>query len=402
MSGFLRILFVGLVALVIGCGGSSSTAPQGVKVGITFVGFTPSVVATQIGTEPFMPASLIDPNLLGLVLPNATTNYAVAYVCPSGQQEFVLEANAQDFDKLAVNCPNVFQPPVAAAATGSVNASAIPGATQVIVANALSPVSLGVSGSFSALLPSGTRDIGFLAENASGVVLGVKILRSQTVPGAVNGGATVVFAPTDTTTQQPIIIGNVPSGSAFGLTVAYDTIGGAGLLLNGSTNSYSAVPATETQGTDVYFYQSTATVTGSEVVGVLEATTSGGGPVTLTLPVPWSFSGPAPAALPTFTFNYSGFAGLPAVSQEAAIAWTTPTSVSNSIMVTATANFQNGATTLTFPDLTSLGGFLSAPSGAQISWSAQISGGTAQVFDIALPGSQSVGVVQNKGTYTQP
>jgi hypothetical protein len=410
MSRLLGILLSGsMAALAVGCGGNASTAPQSAEVTFTFVGATPSVLATQIGTGPLAIASLQGENTLTLLLPGKTSNYTLAYVCPTVEQEFVVEANAQDGDTMVANCTNFSTPPLAAA-TGSVNASAIPGATQVIVANSAPLASVGVSGSFSALLPSGNRDIVFLAENGNGVVLGVKILRSQTVPGAVNGGGTVVFAPTDVTTQQPVTINNVPSGSsAASSVVQYVTIGGTDLFLEKSTNilngpagSYPAVPVTETQSGDFYFYQSTASVTGSEEVGALQSTTSGGGPVTLTLPAPWSFGGPAPSALPTFTFNYSGFVGLPAVSQQARIGWVTPTILNESITVTATASFQNGATTLAFPDLTSVNGFLAPPSGVQISWSAEIFGGTAQAFNMTLPGSNSVAFVRNQGTYTQP
>jgi hypothetical protein len=61
----------------------------------------------------------------------------------------------------------------------------------------------------------------------------------------------------------------------------------------------------------------------------------------------------------------------------ALLIWPTGTTSRNIISVIATANFQNGATTLTIPDLTALSGFFApATSGTQVSWFGDIFGGT--------------------------
>jgi hypothetical protein len=125
----------------------------------------------------------------------------------------------------------------------------------------------------------------------------------------------------------------------------------------------------------------------------------------MTLPAPWSFAGPTPAVFPTFTFDYSGFSSQPAISQQVLLIWPTGPTSRNIISVMATANFQNGATTLTVPDLTVLSGFFTpAPSGAQVSWIADIFGGTAQefVFSVNPPANGSISFVENRGSYIQP
>jgi hypothetical protein len=71
----------------------------------------------------------------------------------------------------------------------------------------------------------------------------------------------------------------------------------------------------------------------------------------------------------------------------------------------ATANFQNGATALTIPDLTPLSGFFTpAPSGTKVSWIADIFGGTAQefIFSVNPPANGSISFVENRGSYIQP
>jgi hypothetical protein len=129
--------------------------------------------------------------------------------------------------------------------------------------------------------------------------------------------------------------------------------------------------------------------------------TSSGGAQTITYPsTPWTYSGPTAAALPTFSFDYTGFSGMSPVWQIADIQWGQGNISVNSIEVLATENFQNGATTLTFPDLSGLTGFLATPhSGMNILWQARIQEGSA--FSTTPPNG-TVQSVSNGGTYTVP
>jgi len=135
------------------------------------------------------------------------------------------------------------------------------------------------------------------------------------------------------------------------------------------------------------------------------STPGGGGAFSLSLPAPWTFSGPTPAMFPTFTFVYSGFASQASVADQALIQWQTGATTSNEITVTATASFQVGSMTITIPDLSAVSGFFGpAASGTTISWAADILGGSAQTFTF-FPNPPSNGTrmfVQSTGSFVQP
>lgn len=417
MSRFLGMLVVGiLTALVLGCGGSPTATPQGTVVTATFAGqFKPQVVAAKTGDGAFVPASL-QGDTLRLALPTGTTKYGIAYVCAQLNDEFVFEATTQDATALNVSCPG----PSATAlglATGSVDASTIPAVTDVRIIGGGFGGSLGaVAGPFSFAMPNGLNDVAFIATDSIGNAVGVKIARAQSIPGAVNGGSTILFGPGDATTTQPVTVNNVPAGflASKGAFAQYHTANGTafplllGLGIIGQVpNTYPAVPAAARQSGDFYLYQASTLSNPpglNQQIGTTLTTTNGGGPLTMTLPAPWSFAGPTAAAFPTFTFDYSGFAGQPAISQQVLLIWPTGPTSRNIISVMATANFQNG-TALAIPDLTALTGFFtSAPSGTQVSWIADMFGGTAQefIFSVNPPANGSISFVENRGSYIQP
>ncbi len=417
MSRLPGIFILGiLLVMVIGCGGNSSSTAEGTPVTITFVGTAPQALAVQTGNGPFTAASLEAGNFLHLVVPTGATKYAIAYVCAL-TSEFVFEATITDSTEVTAKCPLSFDFSSSGLVTGSVNASGIAGAKDLFVVGPGIGTNInGISGPFSLLLPAGGDDVAFVASDSLGSALGVKILPAQNVPGAVNNGNTVVLGPGDATITRPATILNVSSGFSLpALQAQYHTVNGTAISLTGAilglsnpAPTYPAVPAASIQSGDFYQYsvRSFDLATFNEQIGTSQTTTQGGGPVTLALPAPWSFAGPTPAAFPTFTFNYAGFSGLPAVSQQATLTWfTTPKSFFSSITVSATANFQNGATTLTIPDLTSLVGFLSpASSGTTVSWTADIFGGTTQqfIFSVNPPPNGSVSFAQNRGDYVEP
>jgi len=399
-----------------GCGGGSSTSPSptGNTVIVTFTDGTPVAVAEQVGTGSFAAVSL-QSGKLTLTLPSGTTKYAIAYVCPpvtffgTLNAESVIEATLQDGTAYSVSCS---APPTTGHATGKVDASLIAGAASVRICGSggCAGTVNGVNVTFDVMLPAGNNDIAILALDGSSNILGVKMVRAQNVPGAVNGGNTIVFTPSDATTTQSATVTNVPAG--FGsppvLEVDYLTANGTRILINNnSPSAYRALPTAATQPGDFYSYESNTndTATHNQAIGITQNTTSGGGPATIALPAPWSFSGPAAATLPTFTFNYSGFAALPAVADQAEIGWATGATSFNSITVTATGSFQNGLTTITIPNLSSLSGFFApAPSGTTINWVGDIFGGTAQEFNFfpLPPANGSISFVQNRGTYIEP
>jgi len=411
----LGILFV----LITGCakgtpiwgGGGAQTS-----VTVTFIGGTPLAVATQIGTSPF---TLMTPgNQVTFPVAPGNTKYAIAYVCPpvsaSGiTSETVIQATTQDTSAFTASC---LGPPSTGTATGSVTSAIFGTATIKIIGNqGIGGSVTGGSGSFSVSMPTGTNDVAAVAFDSSNNVQGVKLVRSQTVPGAILPGSSIIISsPADATTTADLTVNNVPPGfvNPPEASVEFITANGTSLLLTNNSvagtnpQPYHALPTTAIVSSDFYLYESnTSNTVTNQSVGITTTTTSGGGAFSLTLPTPWTFAGPAPAKFPTFTFIYPGFVGLTAVAEQGSIHWATSATTSNQITVLATANFQGIATTIAIPDLTSLAGFLTpAATGTTINWVADIFGGTNQEFTFVPnpPPNSSVQFVQNRGTFMQP
>ena len=409
----LCLVITSLIAAFSGCGGGSSGSggrtPTGTPITINFAGGAPLAAAEQIGTGAWATAA-VSGGQLTFSIPTGTTTYAVAYVCPTWQgmgpvnQEFVIDATTSDDTTYTVTC---FQNPTTGTATGIASVSAIPGATQLTIAG---KSGYGTSlpstfGSFSTGMPLGLNDVAVVAQDSSFDALGVKIVRAQTVPGAVNGGSSISLLSSDATTPQSIAVTNIPAGFNTTPAVAaeYLTSGGTSFSLMGNTNTaqYAVVPSTEAATGDYYsFSANTADTATSQSIYSFSTTTSAG-PVSLAMPAPLTYAAPTPAALPTFTLNYSGFSSSTAVSDSASIQWFVNSTLYETT-VTATSAFLNGATTLTVPDLTSLAGFFpSAASGTNIYWLAYVYGGTYQWYE-PTPASGTLAAAQNNGQFTEP
>lgn len=418
MASFNRIpgfIALALAILPAGCGGSNnssmiSQAPQ--QVTVSFSNGTPAAIATQMGSGAF--TSMTPASQITLSLPEGITSYAIAYACAPATpgstpvEIHVIEATTQETSSIKAACVGAPAFPSFGVATGSLSSTITGAATFQIFGKlaALTATPL-TPGPFSVDLPMGTQDVAVVALDTSSNKVGIKIVRNQTIPGALNGGSGI--AVTDAMIPQAVTVTNVPAGfNGPGVLVLYSTANGVNLSLASSnvTNPrlYAAIPAADTQPGDMYFYEASAsagTLPSLQGVFTIATSSAGGGPATLSLPAPWTFSGPSPARLPTFTFNYSGFSGQAFVADSAALRWSTG-STSASIDVTATARFLNGSNTITFPDLSALPGFFGpAPSGTTISWSAIISSSTAAPFNGTVPDSLLAEVI-NGGQFTQP
>src|SRR5262245_57047733 len=171
----------------------------------------------------------------------------------------------------------------------------------------------GGSGSFSISMPTGTNDAAAAALDSSNNVQGIKLVRSQTIPGALNGGAAIIISsPADATTTADLTVNNVPPAFVTPpeASVEFVTANNTRLLLTNSSvagtnpQPYHALPTAATVSTDFYLYESNTsdTATHNQSVGITTATTTGGSAFSVALPTPWTFAGPAPAKFPTFTF----------------------------------------------------------------------------------------------------
>ena len=431
-----RLLVVGVcAALVAGCsaagnmsgggGGTGGSTGGGggnnaTTVTITFIGPSiPGLVAAQVGTGA-MAAKTLSGNVLTLSIPSGTSNYSVAYLCPalvngqlSSQFEYVWEASIVDGTALTFACayPQSLTPTL----SGSLDASAIPGVVsfQINAQNGSSfgegggGFSGGPTGNFNVPAPTGSDRVLVLADTSQGDgPAAAKNFDNQTVPGALNGGNTVVFGTADETTPEPLTYNNVPSGFSSPSTDVELGIGGTALeylYASDATTQYLALPAGATEKGDVYFLEAGASnsnrpsTVGTEII-------SSGGPASFNFPAAWSYDGPTPAALPSFAMAYTGFSGQANTSQNAWISWKPGNSggSTENIQVEATASYQNGSTTLAIPDLSGTAGFFPPPSsGTRVEWNVWIN---QQSWGLTspVPSNATSNQVTNSGQYTVP
>jgi len=411
MFALLVVIAVGAIS----CGGGSSAAPPvGTTVTVNFDG-APAAVAVQMGSGTWTAASL-QGSKLTFTLPAGESRYAVAYVCPLNQvlnSETVMEATTQDsspkggclLGPLGTQAGN---PMNTGAATGAVDASAIPGASSVRIYGRLGVGFVaGVKGPFNVQMQQGTDDIAFVAGSLSRSVLAVKILRLQTVPGAVNNGQTVVFAPSDETSYQAVSVTNIPTGfTVLGPTVYYGTSNGTSFSVGPlfsvvpplPSSQYAVVPPSEGQANDKYLFSASdirsqnppAVGSQSAFINMIAASAT---PVTLPLPPPLLYSPPTPAASPSFNVAYTGFA---VSTYSVALQWSSSDGSSNRLTVSATPDYQAGESTMNVPDLVNLAGFLPRPpSGTTVTWTVILPRNKPQPTD---PTEE----VENDGAYTEP
>ena len=432
----LSIVFIGMAGCGGGSGGGSGSgggAGPSTTIAFTFSGPKPTAVAARIGSGSFALQPLSSGTLL-LSVPSGTSDFAVAFACPPvpitangvqlGQtlQEFIFEATPSDGTSFSESCPPVPPSFQTGILTGSVDASAIPGASFLTITaqsgdssastNTASPAT-----NFSLSAPAGIDRVEVLAFQAtlqggieSTTLLAARNFNNQTVPGALNDGNPIALSAADETTAAPIAYNNVPAGFPPASTaVLYDLAGGGVFLIaEAATDQYPVLPAGATQPGDLYAFQARArNLQGNSQQNVSSwVYRSPGGPMSFTFPAPWSYAGPVPAALPIFTFDYTGFAGK-ASAAGAAVGWWTGsfsdgTMTEMAVSVNATPNRVRTTSTIAISDLSHLAGFLpNPPSGAQASWSAVI---TTDGWSALQNGASTAayGSVQNAGLYTVP
>jgi hypothetical protein len=441
-----RFCVPGLIAvLIVGCGGvvNSTSGGKGenepTSVTLTFPEGASQVVA-QIGSGAFALQTLSS-DTLSLSIPSGIAKYAVVYLCPGYvvgnvqyAQEGVWEASTADGTSFNLSCPyNPVNPPTAMGAlAGSLNAIAIPGAASFSVAAqngnafyAQDGYSLFVPNvqatNIFTLAPTGSDRVLLLVFDSNQDALAARNFNNQTVPGALNGGNTVVFGAGDETSSAAVTYNNVPSGFGSPVTGVDLMIGnGAGsvLIATGATTQYPTLSTAALESGDVYRVQGGSLGGIGGPSGVFAGTISSGGPVSFSFPAPWTYAGPSPAAQPTFTFDYGGFSGKTGVVQEVMYAWQggpsgSSTYSNDQIELSVTANY--GSNTVTLPDLSGLAGLMSSPaSGTPVVWYAEIwqynSGiyQTPPIWKYGAGTNQTVPVnstwsgVSNEGYFTVP
>lgn len=416
-----------VAALICGCGVpvSNGTSGGGAPTVITFTitGVTPTAVATKIGSGPFTPATVTS-GAVTITIPSNQTSFAVAYSCtatlsPSGNapsvitEQDVFEATTLDGSSFSAACLAGFGPssPPAATAqlTGSIDASAVPGVSSLVISigNTGFDFPFTKASSFGFAAPTGTDRVLALAydavysppaSSASTTLAAAKSFDSQPVPGAL----TVVFGAQDETTPVALTY-SLPSGFVIDSSIAsfLTSAGEANIIAAPATKQYPALPKAATESGDYYSIYLDA-YNGRSVMSVIKNLTSAV-PVALTFPPGWFYAGPTPSAQPTFNVAYPGFSGANGTSYLAAWNWIpSGTGIQYSANVMATGNYQNGATALSMSDLSPLTGSLPPTvSGAYVNWTARIFQTTYE-SQPASPANSTVTMVQNSGTYQVP
>jgi hypothetical protein len=435
-SGFL--LFALISFAVAGCGGGSGGSSGGTGGGgggspetvtVNFTGDTLTAVATQIGSGAFTAATVAS-NKVTLTVPAGTTRFAVAYACQtitgsgSSQNTFtfqnVIEASTLDGTSFSQSC-GASPISLTGALTGAVDASAIAGANYVAVTASSGGGSetyflSGSSSNFNLLMPPGTDRVAVggyaytstsqFGANSIWTLEAIRNFTGVAVPGAVNGGLPVTLGAGDAVTQQPITYQNVPSGFSVPSTFALFGWNGGGsmVLSNGLTTQYPVVPAAAVQSGDYYIFQSTTET--SLPSGVTEEAwvntfTSANGPLTVSFPAAWTYAGPVPAAQPMFDFSGAPISGKTGVTAMGELVWNVGSSTGIETSVQATGNYLNGSTSLAFPSLVGLTGFVSPASGTRVVWFASVSQSSAGALQQIVKSGSATGVA-NSGTFSVP
>jgi hypothetical protein len=456
-SARLRVSTLALVfGLLSGCGGSSSgnagngtgsggsnppPPPPPTTITFTVTGPAPTAVATQIGAGSFTAATLSSSGALTLTLPNGTTNFAVAFVCPASSStnsssatqqtnEYVYEASTADGSSFGGVCPSTSTSGTTGTptgtSTGTVDASAIPGAAFLDVdawngnSEATGYASV-PSSSFSFAAPQGSDTVNVVAYSSTlqdnyAEVLSMVAARSfsgQTVPGALNGGNPVVLGTGDETIPEPITYSGIPTGFSAPSTVAlYSDPGVAGYFLTNSAGTqYPGLPAGAVLPGGFYQFNSATfgniNVTPyqevSQEIGVNKSLAEAG-PLSITFPTPWAYTGPTPAPLPAFDMSGSGISATGSSFNAVGLLWPISGQAETGyyLQIAATANYMNTGTTITVPDLSSMSGFLGSPSSGQsVAWYASVYSGDFPSGS-SLSSTENVSFVQNSGLYNLP
>ncbi len=403
MTQNLRLMFVSalrgiglgaVLTMMAGCGGSGGSSSCGscggggggspTDVTIVFDGSAPTAVATQVGAGNFAAASLSGGKLT-VGVPSGTTNYAVAYVCPPVQlaapvnlrENFVhvWEAALTDGTSFSQSCGNGNSGFATGTLTGSVDASAIAGTSnvEVLAFNGTNEVAGAVAsnaGSFSIAAPTGADRVEVLAYDSLFHLQAAKDLGSQTAPGAVNGGSAVSLGAADQVGSQPITYSNVPAGYQGPMSFASIVLGTAGVAtLTTGGAAYPTLPAGALENGDTYSVISTVIATGTPSKSMtVSQTFTAAQPIAVVFPAAFAPVAPTAAAWPSFTISYSGFRS-GSISDAVIYRWNTSGTTTYALDVLSTAAHQGASTSVAVPDLSGIAGFPAAPvSGSTAIW----------------------------------
>jgi hypothetical protein len=337
-------------------------------------------------------------------LPAGTTNYGAAIVC-NGFFEYIVLLTVSDTKTPSIACPG----PGTSVAAVAYDVSAIPGAQKanVYIGSSASFQNTATGTANFTTAPAGMQDVGVVGFGAAGTDAdAVKFQRGVSVPGPIGP---VVAQAADATSTAAIVLNGIPNGYNSQVNVNYVTAGGAALSIKqaGGTSTYPTVAAADSLPGDQYQIQSYASSNGALInqVGAYQTFASPQS-VTLNLPTPLTYTGPAPARYPTYTPPAYTFdlAGTTAYQFGAITPFGPAIYVGTSAAYLATVG-----NTLQIPNLSSLVAFASITppaSGSAEDWSLEesvTSGATNNyLFQPPFPVNTTALTVYASGQYTVP
>lgn len=372
------VLGICSIGCLMACGGSNTsttlTTTPPTQVTLTVSGSTPTAAGSQVDGGSWTSLALSG-STATFTVPKPTSNYAVAVLCPvspssnPNQSEVVIEANVGDIASPTIYCP----PETTVTMTVNYDLTAVAGAQEAAIAigRDVSPITSGANGLATlSNVVAGTQDVGVVAYGAAptSAPLGIEILRGLNV-----SGSTLSVPPMSTSDEAlaaTIGVSGVSTGYTSFLFAQYVTAGGAIIPVNGNgAASYGLIASGNAASGDFYSVQATAIDASKyHFVEALESSTNPQN-LTLTLPAPFIYSGPSPAAYPSFNATYNGFTGSGKTGWIAAINWVdAPSATIRGVFVYATSAFL-GSSSVTIPNLSSLNAFLPGPpSNTPLGW----------------------------------
>ncbi len=339
-----------------GVGSTPTPPPGGTAITLTVTGgASPSVAAVQSGTGTWTKIAMTG-STATFTVPAGTARYGVAIVC--GKSELIEMLTVTDSLNPSITCGG------AGGTSQSLgfDASGINNATNadLYVGSAFQEETIPKGTGDVRSAPAGTQDVSLIAYDNNGDPLAVKIERGVNITGGPMPA--IVDTNADLTGKATLTMSAPPSGFTATVNDWYQTAGGADLELQdqAAMTWFPTLAAADAQNGDVYHIEAFAASNGAipNEVGVF-STFSKAANQTLTFPAPLSYGGPVPAQYPAFSVpEYGGFNITGNAAYEFAIFGS-----SSSIEIGASPQYLKiNGDTLTVPDLSSLGGFISAPS----------------------------------------
>jgi hypothetical protein len=174
---------------------------------------------------------------------------------------------------------------------------------------------------------------------------------------------------------------------------------GGRFALQAINGFYAVPPASQVQPSDYYVAEALASPANNSSTTAAVVTASAP-PASVSLPAPFTYTGPTPADDPTFAFNYSGSFSLSGtILYQTTMQWNV-----NSLDVVATKGAVGGNPSIAIPKLSTISSlFPNLPSGGvNVSWNSYVIDETPLELGSITPANFSAQLTWAQGNYIAP